>query len=142
MQDGSADASPPPAEPHDQEREEMERRLIAKLHDAGQLRAGYLLRALRESKLFLFEVALAKLGGFSAQQVQTAVCAANPELLALACAAVGVDKSVFPTLLTLVRQLNGGLPGGPSETASRAFGAFGAQPGGAAAAFRHAVAAV
>ncbi len=63
------------------------------------------------------------------------------ELLALACVAVGVDRSVFPTLLDLVRQLNGGLPSGEAEGASRAFGAFGAHPKTAAAtAFRHALA--
>ena len=125
------------------EREEMERRLIAKLHDAGQLRPGYLLRALRESKLSLFEAAMAKLGGFAHQHVRLAICSDSPELLALACAAVGVDRSVFPTILTLVRGLNGGRPSGPEERANRALGAFGAHPSTAAAtAFRHAVAVV
>jgi hypothetical protein len=36
---------------HDTEREEMERRLVEKLHLAGQLRPGYLVRALREVHL-------------------------------------------------------------------------------------------
>ncbi len=125
------------------EREEMERRLIAKLHDAGQLRPGYLLRALRENKLSLFEAALAKLGGFAHEQVNMATSSDRPELLALACAAVGVDRSVFPTILALVRGLNGGRPAGPEENANRALGAFGAHPTSAAAtAFRHAVAVV
>jgi uncharacterized protein (DUF2336 family) len=125
------------------ERDEMERRLIAKLHDAGQLRPGYLLRALREGKLSLFEGALAKLGGFTVDQIRMAAGSDKPELLALACAAVGVDRSVFPTLLGLVRELNGGRPGGAPDGANRALGAFGSHPGGAAAtAFRHAIAAV
>ncbi len=130
-----------PAEPPSKERQETEQRLIAKLHDAGQLRPSYLLRALREGKLSLFEAALAKLGGFTADQVRLAVVSSRPELLALACVAVGVDRSVFPTLLDLVRQLNGGLPSGETEGASRAFGAFIAHPKTAAAtAFRHALA--
>jgi uncharacterized protein (DUF2336 family) len=124
------------------EREEMERRLIAKLHDAGQLRPGYLLRALREGKLSLFEGALAKLGGFTLAQVRQATSAEDPELLALACVAVGVDKSVFPTLLQLVRQLNAGRPGGAESLAQRAMSAFAANPPNAAAAFRHTLAAV
>jgi uncharacterized protein (DUF2336 family) len=119
------------------EREEMERRLIAKLHDAGQLRPGYLLRALREGKLSLFEGALAKLGGFTTEQVRQATGAVRPDLLALACVAVDLDRSVFPTVLHLVRALNGGKPGGSNEAA------FTAQPGpAAAAAFRDALAAV
>jgi uncharacterized protein (DUF2336 family) len=123
------------------EREEMERRLIAKLHDAGQLRPGYLLRALREGKLSLFEGALAKLGGFSLEQARHATGADEPELLALACASVGVDKSVFPSLLQLVRQLNAGRPGGSPDLAHRAMVAFGPNTSSAGAAFRHAVAA-
>ena len=130
-----------PAPPPSKDRQETEQRLIAKLHDAGQLRPSYLLRALREGKLSLFEAALAKLGGFTADQVHLAVVSSRTELLALACVAVGVDRSVFPTLLDLVRQLNGGLPSGEAEGASRAFGAFGAHPKTAAAtAFRHALA--
>jgi uncharacterized protein (DUF2336 family) len=121
----------------------MERRLIAKLHDAGQLRPGYLLRALREGKMSLFEGALAKLGGFTLEQVRLAAGADRPELLALACAAVGVDRSVFPTILSLVRELNGGKPNGSVEIGGRALAAFGEQPTGTAAtAFRHAITAV
>ena len=131
-----------PAPPPSKERQETEQRLIAKLHDAGQLRPSYLLRALREGKLSLFEAALAKLGGFTQEQIHLAVISGRPELLALACVAVGVDRSVFPTLIGLVRGLNGGLPAGETEVANRAFGTFGAHPKTtAASAFRQAVAA-
>jgi uncharacterized protein (DUF2336 family) len=118
----------------------MERRLIEKLHAAGQLRGGYLLRALREHKLSLFERALAKLGGFTVDQVRVATGCDRPELLALACAAVGVDRSAFATILALVRELNGGLPSGGVDGAHKAAYAFGPHPKSAAAtAFRHAV---
>jgi hypothetical protein len=54
--------------------------------------------------------------------------------------AVGIDRSVFPTILTLVRALNGGRPGGGAEGARRAVGAFGPfTPDIASAAFRQAV---
>ena len=122
----------------DGEREEMERRLIAKLDAAGQLRPGYLIRALKEGKLSLFENALAVLGGFSVRDVRAALDAASPEPLALACAAVGIDRVVFPSLLSLVRELNGGRPYGAD--ASRAIlQAFGAGGGTAADQFRRSV---
>jgi hypothetical protein len=53
--------------------------------------------------------------------------------------AVGVDRSVFPTILQLVRKLNSGRPGGATELAHRALRAFGGSPQNADAAFRHAI---
>ena len=124
-------------------REEMERRLIAKLDAAGQLRPAYLLRALREHRITLFEAALSSLGRFQPDEIRRAIDSDRPELLALACAAVGIDKSAFPAILQLVRQLNGGRPGGGADGARRALGAFGPfSPEVAGAAFRQAVASV
>lgn len=125
------------------EREEMERRLIAKLNAAGQLRPTYLLRALHEHRITLFEAALCALGRFEPAEIRRAIDSDRPELLALACAAVGIDKSAFPAILELVRQLNGGRPSGGAEGARRATGAFGPFSAEvAAAAFRQAVASV
>ncbi|CAN7301866.1 DUF2336 domain-containing protein [Phenylobacterium sp. LjRoot164] len=124
----------------DGEREEMERRLVAKLDAAGQLRPGYLIRSLKEGRLTLFLASLATLGRFDQNHVRRAVNSDRPELLALACAAVGIDRSVFPTILAMVRDLNGGLPGGGQEGARRAGGAFGPFDAHiAGAAFRRAV---
>ncbi len=95
----------------DGEREEMERKLVAKLHGAGQLRPGYLVRALREGRLSLFAAAIAELGGFTAEQISQALEAPGAEPLHLACAGVGIDRSAFPAILQLVRGLNGGRPG-------------------------------
>jgi len=96
---------------NDPDRDEMERRLVAKLQGAGQLRAGYLVRAVRERRLGLFVHALATLGGFSVAQVREALEARSPETLFYACAAAGVDRAVYPALLTEIRLLNDGLPG-------------------------------
>jgi uncharacterized protein (DUF2336 family) len=109
----------------DGEREAMEERLIEKLHAAGQLRPGYLVRALQEGRLSLFVIALATLGRFETDHVQRVIDSERPELLGLACAAVGIDRSVFPSILEMVRGLNGGLPGGGLDGARRAIGAFG-----------------
>jgi uncharacterized protein (DUF2336 family) len=123
-----------------QEQADMERRLIAKLHSAGQLRPSYLLRALREQRLSLFLAALATLGGYSVDDVRTAINADRADILALACLSVGVDRGAFSTLLTLVRDLNGDRPGGDIVAARRVFTAFGGdQVGKAAGAFRRAV---
>jgi uncharacterized protein (DUF2336 family) len=96
----------------DPERDEMERRLIAKLDSAGQLRPGYLVRAAREGRISLFENALAILGGYSVQDVRKAVTAPAPELLALACASVGIDRAVFPSMLAEIRIRTNGFPQG------------------------------
>ncbi|MDR7229301.1 uncharacterized protein (DUF2336 family) [Caulobacter sp. BE264] len=136
---GESDRIVAPAEV-DEDREEMERSLIEKLDSAGQLRPGYLLRVLREGRLQLFVMALARLGKFEPGQIRRAIDTSRPELLALACSAVGIDRSVFPTILEHVRQLNGGRPGGGDEGVRRAASAFGPfTPDIAGMAFRQAV---
>lgn len=127
----------------EEDREEMERSLVEKLDSAGQLRPGYLLRVLREGRLPLFVMALARLGRFEPAHIRRAIDGNRPELLALACSAVSIDRSVFPTILEHVRQLNGGRPGGGEEGARRAGSAFGPfTPDIAGMAFRQAVGAV
>jgi uncharacterized protein (DUF2336 family) len=121
------------------EREVMEQRLIDKLYSAGQLRPGYLIRALREGRLGLFAGALASLGRFDAAHVRATLDSDRPELLALACAAVGIDRSVFPDILDMTRQLNDGRPGGGADGARKASVAFApVSPEVAASAFRQA----
>jgi uncharacterized protein (DUF2336 family) len=121
------------------EREAMEQRLVDKLYAAGQLRPGYLVRALREGRLGLFAAALAQLGRFDPAHVRATLDSDRPELLALACAAVGIDRSVFPDILAMVRQLNDGRPGGGAEGSRKASVAFApCSAEVAASAFRHA----
>ncbi len=116
---------------------------MEKLHAAGQLRPGYLVRALqRGPPRRCSPPPWRTLGG-----CESTICAGRsgsdrPELLALACAAVGIDRSVFPTLLGMVRQLNAGRPAGGAEGARgppARFGPVGAEIAGAA--FRQAAAA-
>ncbi len=105
LRSASADTTETP------EREEMERRLAAKLHAAGQLRPGVVVRAAREKRMSLFVHGLSMLGSFSAAQVRAALAAGSPEALYYACAAVGIDRAVFPSLLADLRGMNHGLPG-------------------------------
>lgn len=108
--------TPPAASNDGPDRDEMERRLVDKLRAAGQLRAGYLIRAVRERRLGLFIHGLAALGGFTVVQVRQALTANTPEALYYACAAVGIDRAVFPAVLSEVRALTGGLPGDGGHT--------------------------
>ncbi len=43
--------------------------------------------------------------------MRLALAAPTPEALYYACAAVGIDRAVFPTLLVELRKLNESLPG-------------------------------
>ena len=113
-------AHPERADDHDA----MEHRLVEKLDAAGQLRPGYLLRALRESKLTLFEIGLARLAGIELGELRGALARERPDMLALACVAAGIDRSVFKTILTRVRELNGGCPGGGDDGESQAVSLF------------------
>lgn len=103
------------ADPEVTDPEEMERRLVAKLQSAGQLRAGFLIRAVREKRLTLFEHAIAALGGFPVTHIRAAIVRPSPDALFLACAAVGIDRAVFPAVLEEIRKLNGGWPGDGDE---------------------------
>jgi uncharacterized protein (DUF2336 family) len=93
------------------ERALTEQRMVQKLQSAGQLRAGLLVRALHEGKLTLFKTGLAALGGISFADISLATDADRPDQLGAICTAVGIDRSVFPTVLRLVRRLNGDRPG-------------------------------
>ena len=89
------------------------------------MRPSFLLRSLREGRLTLFIAAITRLGNFEHDHIRRAIDSDRPELLALACAAIGVDRGAFPTILEAVRNLNQGRPGGGAEAGRRATGAFG-----------------
>lgn len=104
-------ARPEDFTPDTPEREEMERRLVAKLQAAGQLKPAMLIRAVRERRMSLLVHGLSALGGYTVNQVRQALNAPKPEALYYACSSVGIDRAVFPTLLAELRKLNHGLPG-------------------------------
>ncbi len=109
------------------DRAEMERRLVEKLSGSGELRPGFLLKSLRDGRLGLFEEALSVLAQLPRKSLREAVAGAGPERLALACTAAGLDRSVFPTLLTLVREQTGGTPGDTPSSMLRVRGALASQ---------------
>jgi len=76
--------------------------LVTKLHTAGELSAGFLLKSLRQGEVDLFEAAFATLLELNKQQMQTILYENSPQHLAVACKALELDKVVFATILNLV----------------------------------------
>ena len=109
----------------DRDRLEMEDRLVSKLLDADQLKPSFLFRTLSEGKLSLFCRALGRLCGQNYARMRLAIDCDTPERLALACYAIGMDRSAFPTVLNTVRKLSGGFPGGGGANSVQAV--FGGQ---------------
>ncbi len=83
------------------------RRLIDKLHTAGQLKAGFLLRVLHQGQIDVFELAFAKLLHVDHPRMRAVLYESGPRPVALACRAVGIDRCVFSTVFNLSRQGRG-----------------------------------
>ena len=80
------------------------RKLIDKLSDSGQLKAGYLLRVLNQGQTELFDMALAKLVNLPVIELRSRFYRGGPRAVALACRGVGIDRCVFPTVFNLSRR--------------------------------------
>ena len=101
---------------------EMDQRLADRLMASGNLHPSAVLRALREDQPSLFMAVLARLSDIDLVAVRRMVEAPTPDLLALACLAIGLDRCTFSPLLAHVRRLWGDRPGGDGRyAASRAF---------------------
>jgi uncharacterized protein (DUF2336 family) len=79
-------------------------RLVDKLHTAGQLKAGFLLRVLHQGQIDLFDLAFARLIGMELNAFRRAFYHHGPRAVALACRSVGIDRAVFATVFNLSRQ--------------------------------------
>lgn len=83
-------------------------KLVNKLAAAGQLRAGFLLRVLQQRQMELFDIGFAKLLDLDVLEFRRMFYKDGPRTVALACRAVGIDKSVFSTVFDLSRAAKGG----------------------------------
>ena len=83
---------------------ESAQKLIDKLFASGQLKAGFLLRVLHQGQIDLFDLGLAKLTNLSLEELRKRFYDGGPRAVALACRAVGIDRSVFSTIFNLSRQ--------------------------------------
>lgn len=79
-------------------------KLIDKLHTAGQLKAGFLLRVLHQGQIDLFDMAFARLLELPLTELRQNLYERGPKAVALACRAVGIDRCVFATVFKLSRQ--------------------------------------
>ncbi len=69
--------------------------LVEKLYSAGELTTGFMIKSLRQGEIDLFEYAFAKLLGRSVEQIRSILYADNPEILAIACRVINIDRAVF-----------------------------------------------
>ncbi|MEH6476786.1 MAG: DUF2336 domain-containing protein [Sneathiella sp.] len=75
--------------------------LVEKLHTAGELTAGFLLKSLRQGEIDLFEITFAKLLNLTRIHIQNILYIDDPQRLAVACKALKLDKIIFATMLDL-----------------------------------------
>lgn len=100
-------------------------KLIGKLADSGQLKAGFLMRVLNQGQADLFDLAFARLLEIDLEKFRAYFYKDDAGRVALACRAAGIDRSVFPTVFNLSRQTRQGntmLPPIDSGAAERIFG--------------------
>ena len=94
--------SEPPA-PQDPPADSAQK-LIEKLAGSGQLKAGFLMRVLSQSQVDLFDLAFSRLLEVPLEKFRKTFYADGTRLVALACRAAGIDRSVFATVYNLSRQ--------------------------------------
>jgi hypothetical protein len=102
--DSALNSAPPPSRVTPTEGAQ---KLVDKLSGAGQLRAGFLLRVLHQGQGDLFDLAFARLLELNLNDTRKTLYDGGPGLVALACRAVGIDRSVFPTVFNLSRAARG-----------------------------------
>jgi len=83
-------------------------KLIEKLAASGQLKAGFLMRVLSQGQADLFDLAFARLLEIELEKFRFYFYEDDARRVALACRAAGIDRSVFPTVFNLSRQMRQG----------------------------------
>lgn len=92
-----------PAGPKDPPADSAQK-LIEKLAASGQLKAGFLMRVLSQGQIDLFDLAFARVLEIDLLSFRAFFYQDGVKLVALACRAAGIDKSVFATVFNLSRQ--------------------------------------
>jgi uncharacterized protein (DUF2336 family) len=80
------------------------KKLVDKLSASGQLKASFLIRALQQGQMELFEHGFATLLKMDIETMRKALYGDSPQTVALACKAAGIDRSVFNTVFHLSRE--------------------------------------
>lgn len=82
--------------------------LVDRLADLGELRPDFLVKALRQGEVSLFEAAFCKLSGIKPKLLRRIIFEPGGEALALLCRAIDVDLKTFETVFELTRQAKDG----------------------------------
>ncbi|MCF8466796.1 MAG: DUF2336 domain-containing protein [Sneathiella sp.] len=80
-------------------------RLVEKLYTSGELSARFMIKSLHQGEVDLFEFAFAKLLGVDIEEIRYIVYAENPEILAVACRALKIDRVIFKTIYDLTSSI-------------------------------------
>jgi hypothetical protein len=102
-------------------------KLIEKIAASGQLKAGFLMRVLSQGQVDLFDLAFSHLLDVELTRFRRSFYQGGVRLVALACRAGGIDRSVFPTVFNLSRHARGlkaALTGADSAIADGIFSGF------------------
>jgi len=85
------------------------RRLIEKLHAAGELTPAFVVKSLKRSEIMLFELALATLADMDPVDLRRTLYDSDGRTFAAVCRIVGFDPAVFVDIYgTILRANNGG----------------------------------
>ncbi|HVZ27338.1 MAG TPA: DUF2336 domain-containing protein [Rhizomicrobium sp.] len=79
-------------------------KLVEKLATSGQLKAGFLMRVLSQGQTDLFDLGFSRMLEVELASFRVFFYKDGVKLVALACRAAGIDKSVFATVFNLSRQ--------------------------------------
>jgi uncharacterized protein (DUF2336 family) len=82
-------------------------RLVEKLFAAGQLKPAFVMKALAQGQIDLFEHAAARLLGVEQAGLHRILRNGDPLTLAAVCHAAGIDRSAFPTVYQQSETLRG-----------------------------------
>ena len=80
-------------------------RLVEKLSTSGDLSPRFMIKSLHQGEVDLFEFAFAKLLGVDIEKIRYIVYAENPEILAVACRSLKIDRVIFKTIYDLTSSI-------------------------------------
>lgn len=82
-------------------------RLVEKLHNAGELSLGFMIKSLHQGEIDLFELTFAKLLSTDLESIKHILYSEKPEILAVACRKLSLDRAIFKMIYELTISVQG-----------------------------------
>lgn len=82
-------------------------RLVEKLFSAGELTRGFMVKSLHQGEMDLFELSFAKLIGVDLDTIKYALYGEKPEILAVACRKIDLDRAIFKMIYEVTVSVQG-----------------------------------